>query len=96
MDSQYQHPSIQLYIMGMKSAAENAENAENTQDNVDQEIDRVCSSQENDEKDVSCDGTGIQKADEPVSEHEDQKLGDWEARRIGSMAARLLQDVKIT
>lgn len=92
MDSQYQHPSIQLYIMGLKSAAGNAEN---TQDNVQQEIDTVCSRQENDEKDVSYDETGVQKAEEPVTEHEDKKLGDWEARRMGSMAARLLQDVKI-
>lgn len=92
MDSQYQHPSIQLYIMGLKSTAGNAEN---TQDNVQQEIDTVCSRQENDKKDVSYDETGVQKAEEPVTEHEDKKLGDWEARRMGSMAARLLQDVKI-
>lgn len=100
MDSQYQHPSIQLYIMGLKSRAGNAKN---TPGNVEQEIDTVCSRQENDEKDVSfndekdisCDEMGVQKTDEPVTEHKDKKLGDWEARRMGSMAARLLQDVKI-
>lgn len=93
MDSQYQHPSIQLYIMGLKSAAGNTENPQ--EDNIDQKIDRVCSSRENDKKDVSCDETDIQKAEEPVTENADEKVSDWEVRRIGSMAARLLQDVKI-
>ncbi|XP_022140387.1 protein N-lysine methyltransferase METTL21A [Momordica charantia] len=93
MDSQYQHPNIQLYIMGLKSAAGNTENPQ--EDNIDQKIDRVCSSRENDKKDVSCDETDIQKAEEPVTENADEKVSDWEVRRIGSMAARLLQDVKI-
>ncbi|XP_038902552.1 protein-lysine methyltransferase METTL21D-like [Benincasa hispida] len=92
MDSQYQHPSIQLYIMGLKSAAGNAEN---TRDNIQQEIDTVCSRQENDKKDVSYDEKEIQEAEEPVRGDEDKKLGNWETRRMGSMAARLLQDVKI-
>lgn len=78
--------------MGLKPAPGKAEN---TRDNVEQEIDTVCSRQENDEKEESYDETGIEKAEEPVTEHEDKKLGDWEARRMGSMAARLLQDVKI-
>lgn len=78
--------------MGLKSAAGNTENAE---DNVDQDIDRVCSNRENDGKEPNCDETGNEKAEEPVTEHEDKQLDDWEARRIGSMAARLLQDVKI-
>lgn len=79
--------------MGLKSAAGNTENPQ--EDNIDQKTDRVCLSREHDEKDVSSDETGVQKVEEPVTENEDDKVGDWEVRRIGSMAARLLRDVKI-
>lgn len=102
MDSKYQHSSIQLYIMGPKSSSGSIEAAakgielsgvatgetpetkkHNEEDVVEDKEDDIGGG--NDGQDCIL-ATSIPK----------EKLSDWEARRYGSMAARLLRDVKIT
>ncbi|KAI3716546.1 hypothetical protein L1987_67496 [Smallanthus sonchifolius] len=75
MDIKYQHPSIQLYIMTLKTPEgipnldpiTKIDTTEKTEDEADNELPQ-----------------------------EPRALSDWEARRYGSMAARLLRDIKIT
>ncbi|KAE9461232.1 hypothetical protein C3L33_06823, partial [Rhododendron williamsianum] len=105
MDSKYQHPSIQLFIMGLKPSEGSAETMSN---GLDQQIDEIGTTgtmqEENDDADKNndpdeLDDFGDNKAKEDgvvaPSTH-NGKLSEWEARRFGSMAARLLQDVRIT
>lgn len=90
MDVEYQHPSIQLYIMGLKQSIE--VKTQQNDDEVSKDVDDGSSSHGLDDSggdDVKEDGmigTAV----------ENGKLSDWEARRYGAMAARLLRDVKIT
>ncbi|XP_050369453.1 uncharacterized protein LOC126787626 [Argentina anserina] len=119
MDSTYQHPSIQLFIMKLKPPSgyaektvehtlqevDEVETADNTAELADEKIDanavkvinenvvEVGSSKENGEN-----SSPFEKVEdcEPVLLPQNDKLTDWEARRYGSMAARLLHDVKIT
>ncbi|XP_048233963.1 protein N-lysine methyltransferase METTL21A isoform X1 [Ricinus communis] len=105
MDSKYQHPSIQLYIMSLKPLAGSIENM--TQ-RIDLQIDEVETgvglSKEDDSggssaavnKTNDCECERAQADGKPEIKFPRGKLTDWEARRLGSMAARLLQDVKIT
>ena len=133
MDDTYQHPSIQLYIMGLKPQL-GIGTSESTSKAIDQAYDDVETSQENDENGIGCDevekpGVGTienssKRIDETIDEFETNldkvgqaaevvgekveeegeietrlpkaKLSEWEARRYGSVAARLLQDIKIT
>lgn len=106
MDNKYQHPSIQLFIMSSKPTEENAETMSR---DVDQQIDEVGASEnkhgeEDRDSDNSCCTGGLDdsvgsKATEAnirIPSGQNGKLNEWEARRIGSMAARLLRDVRIT
>ncbi|KAL6195828.1 hypothetical protein ACLB2K_031446 [Fragaria x ananassa] len=108
MDSTYQHPSIQLFIMRLKppyaekivertdQELDEVETAENTARVVDEKVDtnEVRSSEE---KGKNCSlSANVEENCEPVPLPQNGKLTDWEARRYGSMAARLLHDVKIT
>ncbi|OVA06954.1 Nicotinamide N-methyltransferase-like [Macleaya cordata] len=104
MDSKYQHASIQLYIMGSKGRPMLAE--KETQGH-DEQIPEIGSMEKdgNDEDSESCNGVDesedcaskeVHEDSNLVAEHENGKLNDWEARRYGAMAARLLRDVKIT
>ncbi|KAJ4838449.1 hypothetical protein Tsubulata_041230, partial [Turnera subulata] len=97
MHSKYQHSSIQLYIMGLKSPAERiqsmnqeidqrTDNVKTVDDNLEETENGSCSNSVNDD-DFGKDG-------EPLIEVPTGKLSDWEARRVGSLAARLLRDVK--
>lgn len=96
MDIKYQHPSIQLYLMGQKfssgialaadqekkQAAEFLERESNPREGKTSGVDEVGS----EKNDIGCsDSTGLSSRD----------LTDWEVRRCGAMAARLLRDVKI-
>lgn len=75
MDIKYQHPSIQLYIMTLKSP----------------EGTLILDSQ--------TENSTTEKTEDEADNHlptEPKNLSDWEARRYGSMAARLLRDIKIT
>ncbi|KAK8505234.1 hypothetical protein V6N11_057571 [Hibiscus sabdariffa] len=104
MDSKYQHPSIQLFIMGLKSpsvAVEKAECAisteksEETARDIDPRVNEVEPSKTDQDKEENC-GSSSLVDDLPLTRLPDGKLSEWEARRFGSMAARLLRDVKIT
>lgn len=105
MDSKYQHSSIQLFIMSLKPSEGSAESTSN---GLDQQIDEIGTTDTIQEEDQDADNNndteklddfGDNKAKEDgvfsPSIH-NGKLSEWEARRFGSMAARLLQDVRIT
>ncbi|KAJ0083961.1 hypothetical protein Patl1_30594 [Pistacia atlantica] len=102
MHSEYQHPSIQLYIMGLKSSGGNSESAAQK---IKQQIevgtketkheDMIGESSNVVDKMVSFGGEN-EKDSLLVTKLPNGKLSDWEVRRYGSMAARLLRDVKIT
>ncbi|OMO67115.1 Nicotinamide N-methyltransferase-like protein [Corchorus capsularis] len=112
MDSKYQHPSIQLFIMGLKPLAATAEKAnsavssasENRTQGIDQQVNEVETSKSDPQKEVICgSSTSIDDSDSELKEDQlpltrlpNGKLSEWEARRYGSMAARLLRDIKIT
>ncbi|XVF88957.1 hypothetical protein PTKIN_Ptkin19aG0093100 [Pterospermum kingtungense] len=112
MDSKYQHPSIQLYIMGLKPQAVPAEKAENVVikenlDNrtqgIDRQVNEVETSKTDSDKEENrgsssaddLDGEIIEENCLPLTRLPDGKLSEWDARRYGSMAARLLRDIKI-
>ncbi|XVE53791.1 hypothetical protein DITRI_Ditri03aG0030600 [Diplodiscus trichospermus] len=114
MDIKYQHPSIQLFIMGLKPQAVTAKKADNAVsspklDNktqgIDQQLNEVETNKTDPDKEENCgssyavddlDGESIEENCLPPTIIPDGKLSDWEARRYGSMAARLLRDIKIT
>lgn len=113
MDSKYQHPSIQLFIMGLKPQAVTADKAENVvipeklynrTQGIEQQINEVETGKiDRDEENCGSssalddvDGEVIEENCLPLTRLPDGKLSDWEARRYGSMAARLLRDIKIT
>ncbi|KAF2300639.1 hypothetical protein GH714_014876 [Hevea brasiliensis] len=104
MDSKYQHPSIQLYIMGLKPPSGSIENMTHK---IDQQADEVETGSEIPKDDNGgnsnnmnntdyCNNEKAQEDCELAIKFPKAKLTDWEARRLGSMAARLLRDVKIT
>nr|ACG46925.1 tumor-related protein [Zea mays] len=89
MDVKYQHPSIHLYMMDLKAPlVPEVEAADNG--NYEEEVE-VATNQEEDEdpgvKSESCSGSS--------PEAKSGSLDDWEIRRCGAMAARLLKDVKL-
>ncbi|KAL5765697.1 hypothetical protein ACOSP7_016314 [Xanthoceras sorbifolium] len=103
MDNNYQHSSIQLYIMGSKF---NGGSTESATHGIDQPIEvgtrETKQEEQNDESSTAVDkmenigGENVGQDSAPVTRIPNGKLSDWEARRYGSMAARLLRDVKIT
>ncbi|XP_024031447.1 protein N-lysine methyltransferase METTL21A [Morus notabilis] len=101
MDDTYQHPSIQLFIMGLKPQVETKEN---TSEEVAQPSDEVETNQDKDEnvggsneveQETKVVDVKVKEDGEIVTILPNAKLSEWEARRYGSAAARLLQDVKI-
>lgn len=100
MHTTFQHPSIQLFIMGSKPPERNTEN---TDQGSGQESDKVeTSTEENDgrssEEEKVTDSVGdlVEEGCDLVTKLPNEKLNDFETRRYGSMAARLLRDVKIS
>ncbi|XP_057527160.1 uncharacterized protein LOC130806190 isoform X2 [Amaranthus tricolor] len=97
MDRKYQHPSIQLFIMESKSSAGSTLAADLDKNEASEPVDgdynkkegKSCSMDDDikSEKDVKgCStATGLSS----------RELTDWEVRRCGAMAARLLRDVRI-
>ncbi|PWA57623.1 Nicotinamide N-methyltransferase-like protein [Artemisia annua] len=83
MDIKYQHPSIQLYIMTLKTTEGNTSLNPLIENGVTEKTENDTSGRVEDEVDNEV----------PT---EPQNLSDWEARRYGAMAARLLRDIKIT
>ncbi|KAB2614644.1 protein-lysine methyltransferase METTL21D [Pyrus ussuriensis x Pyrus communis] len=116
MDSTYQHPDIQLYVMILKPPDEFAETvvevidpnegevetgAEEAANAMNQKVDEVDTGAENavnviDQKETVVPSMKRLRKTEPATGLQNGKLTDWEARRYGSMAARLLHDIKIT
>ncbi|MED6145525.1 hypothetical protein PIB30_026108 [Stylosanthes scabra] len=96
MDETYQHPSIQLFIMGFKNSAESTgTSGQATAEKVDHQ---PSAEDKSSEENVAEEPTSVE---ENVEDHVkavtgNQKLSEWEARRYGSMAARILKDVKIS
>lgn len=102
MDCKYQHPSIQLFIIGLKPPAAAAEKSNSkfvaqsdTKESKCRKDEEDDGSSEVDELDTST----VEKVEEEellvVRRNQNRKLSDWDARRYGSMAARLLRDVKL-
>ncbi|WVZ04335.1 hypothetical protein V8G54_025141 [Vigna mungo] len=97
MDETFQHPSIQLFIMGFKHSADCTENSgEATVEKVDVE---TVVEDKSSEGNVVVEGSGlveenVDDQNKPISQN--AKLSEWEARRYGAMAARILRDVKIS
>ncbi|CAL9106635.1 unnamed protein product [Musa textilis] len=92
MDSKYRHPSIQLFMMEVKDQAR-YRNPRPTANQFPE------SSRGSDEDGQSCEAEEDARdaiASENIMDLELLRIDDWEIRRLGSMAARLLQDVKIT
>ncbi|CAI9104983.1 OLC1v1003789C1 [Oldenlandia corymbosa var. corymbosa] len=101
MDTEYQHPDIHLYMMTLKPLEAGARVRGQC---ADQQIEETDAADE-----VKVDDSGIVdeaddfKLEEAKSEDivqlkylPNEKLSEWEARRYGAMAARLLRDVKIS
>ncbi|KAL7153950.1 hypothetical protein ABFS83_04G202000 [Erythranthe nasuta] len=91
MHSEYQHPSIQLFMMRPKPSSDNS---------IDKEIEDVPSEeteQISGDDDISNKDDQIEEEESSVVENlQSKEISDWETRRCGAMAARLLRDVKIT
>lgn len=88
--------------MGLKPGAGSSENAAR---GMDKKMDEVETNEDRDEKAGECNEVEqvVDFVSEKVKEVCDlgerlpiEKLSDWEARRYGSIAARLLHDIKIT
>uniref|UniRef100_A0ACD5ZBD8 Uncharacterized protein n=1 Tax=Avena sativa TaxID=4498 RepID=A0ACD5ZBD8_AVESA len=89
MDAKYQHPSINLYMMELK--APHVPGAGPNDNGITEEEDDDASNPGEDED------PGVKT--EPCAaskEAENGNMDDWEIRRSGAMAARLLKDVKLT
>ncbi|XP_027347313.1 protein N-lysine methyltransferase METTL21A isoform X1 [Abrus precatorius] len=97
MDETFQHPSIQLFIMGFKNSAECTESSGQTSvEKVDVE---TGVEDKNNEENVMVEGSGLVEEnveDQSKKTPQNAKLSEWEARRYGSIAARILRDVKIS
>ncbi|XP_061359438.1 uncharacterized protein LOC133303537 isoform X1 [Gastrolobium bilobum] len=97
MDETFQHPSIQLFIMGFKHSSDCTDNSgQATSENADVE---TGVEDKRSEENVVVEGSGL--GEENVEDHckpipQNAKLSEWEARRYGSVAARILRDVKIS
>ncbi|KAI4334344.1 hypothetical protein L6164_019047 [Bauhinia variegata] len=99
MDETYQHPSIQLFIMESKPSVECTENSGQV---TPEKVDDVETGEDEKSSEGECakekdrDFVGDKNEEHTKPNPQNAKLTDWEARRYGSMAARILRDVKIT
>ncbi|KAL8496537.1 hypothetical protein ACS0TY_020292 [Phlomoides rotata] len=89
MHSEYKHPSIQLFMMSLKPSECRGNEIEHV-DKVESEETKQISEDNNDNINEVFDEKTL------VKNLQGRKISDWEARRYGAMAARLLRDVKIT
>lgn len=101
MDFRYQHPSIQLFILGLKPLPEgkSVERIEGSLEFDELKETESTSEGENNGSMNKLDDSGScsREADSSVLEGVPSgELSDWEVRRYGAMVARLLRDVKIT
>ncbi|AQK55427.1 Tumor protein [Zea mays] len=88
MDVKYQHPNIHLYMMDLKAPLIPEVEATDDNGNDDEEVvSNLGEDEDNGLKSESCSGSS--------PEAKSGSLDDWEIRRCGAMAARLLKDVKL-
>ncbi|GAV66474.1 Methyltransf_16 domain-containing protein [Cephalotus follicularis] len=103
MHCTYQHPNIQLFIMGFKPLVGSTENASR---GTGKHIDKAETGEKKQDLHISTSAGGDELDDDAshetvkadsilVTKLPNGKLNEWEARRYGSMAARLLRDIKI-
>lgn len=102
MHSEYQHPSIQLYMMSLKPSdcrvveidchGEVVKSEETKQISDDNENENE-NEKDNDNKNHVAEGDFEGSA---LLNLPGKKISEWEARRYGAMAAKRLRDVKIT
>ncbi|CAA0832604.1 S-adenosyl-L-methionine-dependent methyltransferases superfamily protein [Striga hermonthica] len=109
MHSEYQHPSIQLYMMSRKPSDFKGNNNEldcHVED-VKPEKTKQISEDDHDGDGDNCvvsetydcrdDHQTHEEGSKLILDHKGKRIiSEWEARRYGAMAARLLKDVKIT
>ncbi|XP_077221772.1 S-adenosyl-L-methionine-dependent methyltransferases superfamily protein [Tasmannia lanceolata] len=102
MDDKYQHANIQLFIMSLKETR--SRGAENGTLVCTQRASECCEDAESKHGSDGDDESREESTDfgdkkvvdgKEIVETEVGKLNDWESRRLGSQAARLLRDVKI-
>ncbi|CAL1366905.1 unnamed protein product [Linum trigynum] len=105
MHYKYQHPSIELYIMefkhnggGIRAIMDHQQtDLETGSDVVEEEEEESQASNDSAVDNIRDSFSEITDPEQQaVKSPEAEGITDWEARRIGSMAARLLRDVKIT
>ncbi|XP_051113284.1 uncharacterized protein LOC127239253 [Andrographis paniculata] len=84
MHREYQHPTIQLFMMTLKPS--NNEIDCRAEESESDETEQICKENKNDSEE----GSSL------IDNLQAKNLSDWETRRCGAMAARLLRDVKIT
>lgn len=99
MDNKYQHPSIQLYMMGFRPHTASTTERSHELDVVDDACDT-----ETEERNGRMVGTAESSNDSSCERYNDECLAmglqrrtglhEWEVRRCGAMAARLLRDLK--
>nr|CAB3448347.1 unnamed protein product [Digitaria exilis] len=89
MDPKYQHPSINLYMMDLMDLKAPLSADAGASDNGNEEEDDVSNLGE--DKDP---GAKSEHSSGPL-EAKSGSMDDWEIRRCGAMAARLLKDVKL-
>ncbi|KAL8057690.1 hypothetical protein ABFX02_04G200200 [Erythranthe guttata] len=91
MHSEYQHPSIQLFMMRPKPSSDSSIGKE-IEDVPSEETEQISG-----DDDISNKDDQIEEEESSVVENlQSKEISDWETRRCGAMAARLLRDVKIT
>ncbi|GAB4842927.1 hypothetical protein Ancab_012905 [Ancistrocladus abbreviatus] len=100
MDRNYQHPSIQLFMMEAKPSLESTREGIRGNDQLDDNDKKESegTTQENSGGVDKVDDLGTIKGEGDCLLHTclpSGELSDWEVRRYGAMAARLLRDVKI-
>uniref|UniRef100_A0A0D9VMQ4 Uncharacterized protein n=1 Tax=Leersia perrieri TaxID=77586 RepID=A0A0D9VMQ4_9ORYZ len=88
MDAKYHHPSIYLYMMDPKATLIPEAGISDNSNNEEEEV--VSNPGDDEDPEAENGGTGSDSA-----EAKTDNLDDWEIRRCGAMAARLLKDVKL-
>lgn len=89
MHSEYQHPSIQLFMMSLKPSDSKTYEIDTKSDETKQISDN------NEDEDDSDSKNHAEEGDFELLNLPGKNISEWETRRYGAMAAKLLRDVKI-
>ncbi|KAI3450617.1 hypothetical protein Pfo_007282 [Paulownia fortunei] len=101
MHNEYQHPSIQLFMMSLKPTDCRGSEIDGHVEEINTEETKQISEDDDGSNSVVnevyvCKGDQTEEGSTLVVDLQGKKISDWEARRYGAMAARLLRDVKLT